>query len=507
MTLIHWTEQTDFPILFLLQVIPLLGLVIARLLKENKLVLPVSIVIATIELGLAVYLLHYYDQANLAMQFHEYLNLLGPVSYNMAVDGVSVLFILITSLISLLIIIYSRIRQLNPAPRFIILILAIQSSLISLFATIDLLWFSLVSLIQLILVSKIFDRWSTAAGQELSRKRFLQFMHSSLLLLFVAVFILGWFYANTNQGNWSFALQDLIRQKPDAQFASVTFLMMFIAFAIRTPIFPVHGWLPFIAEHGTVAVVGIYLIGIKAGVYGLFRFVLPIFSDTIPEWRVLIITIAIIGVFYAAVLALMQNNLRRLLAFAVISHSGLLIVGLFSLSHDAFLGTIMLSINFGIAITGMLFMMGLVINRTRTLQLSKLGGLFDATPFIGIVFFIAGLSIIGMPGTPGFDAAHLLFEAAIVNIGALPTIAMAVGNVATAGFLLWAFQRAFLAPNQSDNLDNLQATSRMEYLLGAIVLLILLGAGFYMEPWLELIDTSLQSVSNLYADLPMNRAH
>lgn len=498
MTLIHWTEQSDFPILLVLQVLPLLGIVVARLLKENRMLVPVSLLVAAAELGLAINLLHNFDQSHVAMQFHEQLTLLGVLSYNMAVDGVSILFILITALASLLVIIYSRIRQLDPPCRFIVLIFAIQSSMMSLFATIDLLWFAIVSLIQLSLISYIFKRWSTEHSLGLSRKRFMQFMNSGLLLLFIGLFILGWFYANQNNGDWSFALHDLLKHKPDAQFASVTFFLLFISFAIRIPVFPVHGWLAYIAENGPIAVVGIYLIGIKTGIYGMLRFVLPLFSETIPQWQTLIISIAIIGVFYAAVLALLQNNLRRLLAFAVISHSGLLIVGLFSLSHDALIGGIMLSINFGIAITGMLFMMGFVYRRTRTLQLSKLGGLFEATPFIGIVFFISGLSIIGMPGTPGFDAAHLLFESAIKSIGALPTIAMAVGNVATAGFLLWAFQRAFLSPNQSDNINDIPPTTKLEYLLGTVVILILLGAGFYMEPWLELIDTSLQSISNLY---------
>lgn len=484
-----------------------MGVILARLLKANSLLIPVSIVIALLELALAISLLHQFDQGQSAMQFHEQLSLLGPLTWNMAVDGVSILFILVTAVSTPLIIIYSRLRHLDPACRFIMLIFAIQASLMSLFATIDLLWFAILSVVQITLVSFIFDRWSTAYGQEIARKRFMQFMSSSLILMFIAVFILGWFHANSGGGQWSFALPDLLQHKPDAQFSALAFFMLFIALAIRTPVFPLHGWLPFIAEHGTVAVVGIYLIGIKAGIYGILRFVLPLFSETIPHWQTLIITVAIIGVFFAAVLALLQNNLRRLLSFAVISHSGLLIVGLFSLSHDAFVGSIMLSINFGIAITGMLFMMGFVFNRTRTLQLSKLGGLFSATPFIGVVFFIAGLSIIGMPGTPGFDAAHLLFVSAIVNIGALPTIAMAVGNVATAGFLLWAFQRAFLAPNQSDKLNNILPTTRMEYLLGIVVLLILLGAGFYMEPWLELIDTSLQSISQYYPTVHTTATH
>ena len=144
MTLIHWTEQSDFPILLVLQVLPLLGIVVARLLKENRMLVPVSLLVAAAELGLAINLLHNFDQSHVAMQFHEQLTLLGVLSYNMAVDGVSILFILITALASLLVIIYSRIRQLDPPCRFIVLIFAIQSSMMSLFATIDLLWFAIV---------------------------------------------------------------------------------------------------------------------------------------------------------------------------------------------------------------------------------------------------------------------------------------------------------------------------------------------------------------------------
>ena len=498
MTLMHWTQQSAFPVLLFLQLIPLLGLAFSLLLKNNRSLIPVGLAIAFLEFFTAIYLYYQYDATQHGFQFHEQFNLFGPLSYNMAVDGLSILFLLVTTLFSPLIIIYSRVRELNPASRFLPLIFAIQASLISLIITIDLLWFAVISIIQLSLVSLIFDRWATADGQILGRKRFVQFMYSGLLLLFIAVFILGWFYANATDGQWSFALPDLLKHRPDEQFRSLTFFFLFIAFAIRTPVFPVHGWLPYIAEHGTVAVVGVYLIGIKIGLYGILRYVFPLFSESAVEWQSLIITVAIVGVFYSAILALLQTNLRRLLAFAVISHSSLLIVGVFSLSHDAFIGSVMLAANLGIAITGMLFMMGFVFNRRNTLQLNKLGGLFDSIPFIGIVFFISGLSIIGMPGTPGFDAAHLLFESAIVNIGALPTMAMAIGNVVTAGFLLWAFQRAFLAPSQADNPGQVKVTTKMEYMLGSVVIFILLGAGFYMEPWFELIDTSMKSLSQYF---------
>jgi NADH-quinone oxidoreductase subunit M len=159
----------------------------------------------------------------------------------------------------------------------------------------------------------------------------------------------------------------------------------------------------------------------------------------------------------------------------------------------------MLSVNFGLATAGLLFMSSIVYRRTRTLTLSRLGGLFDPLPVIGVAFLIAGLSIIGMPGTPGFDAAHLVLEAAIEEFGALTTIAAALGNVAAAAFLLWAFQRAFLAPlDESAQKHHIDAATGMERTIAIIMILILLGTGFYSEPWLQLIEHSFDSLSAQY---------
>lgn len=114
---------------------------------------------------------------------------------------------------------------------------------------------------------------------------------------------------------------------------------------------------------------------------------------------------------------------------------------------------------------------------------------------IGITFFIAGLSIVGMPGTPGFDAAHLVLEAAIERYGAIETIAAALGNVAAAAFLLWAFQRAFLAPRSPDLPEKIAPATGMERVIAGILILVLLGAGFYSEPWLKLVDAPMASLS------------
>ena len=238
------------------------------------------------------------------------------------------------------------------------------------------------------------------------------------------------------------------------------------------------------------------MLGVKVGIYGMARFLLPLTADAVIIWQPYVVSFAMVGVFFAAVMAFRQANLRRLMAFAVVSHTSLIVIGLFTLHPAGLQGALLLAVNFGLAITVMLLMVGYVYRRTGTTSLDRLGGLFDRVPFIAVAFLIGGLAILGMPGTPGFDAVHLVLEASIEAFGALPTIATALGNVAAAGFLLWAFQRAFLAPRPRDvPVSRIVRTRPMEYFVGGATLLVLLAAGFYPEPWLKLTDSATQALA------------
>jgi NADH-quinone oxidoreductase subunit M len=204
-------------------------------------------------------------------------------------------------------------------------------------------------------------------------------------------------------------------------------------------------------------------------------------------------------VFYAALLAFQQSNLRSLMAFAVISHTSLVVIGLFTLDAVALQGALLMAVNYGLAATAMMLMTGFVYRRTRSTRLEKLGGLFDRIPIIGLTYFVAGLAIIGMPGTPGFDAAHLVLESAIHRFGALPTVAAALGNVVAAGFLLWAFQRAFLAaPPAGRQGGAVERASSMEWFIAGLLVVVMLAAGFNMAPWLDLVETPMQSLAGRF---------
>ena len=319
-----------------------------------------------------------------------------------------------------------------------------------------------------------------------------------MLLLLLASGMLGYNHF-VETGRWSFDLLELKHTPLPASRASIVFLLLFFGFAIRTPLFPVHGWLPLLMQHGSVAIAPVFLLGIKVGVYGMLRFMFPLVPEAVVEWHWFVVAIATVGIFYAALLALMQTGLRRVLSFAVVSHTSILMLALFSLGHDSMQGGVMLAINFGLAISILMFMTGLVYRRTHSTLLKNLGGLFDRIPMIGAAFLIAGLAIVGMPGTPGFDAIHLMLEDAIHRFGALLTIAAALGNVAAAGFLLWAFQRAFLAPRADGQASQVETATRLETFFALLVIATLLGAGFYTEPWLALIDEPLHQLSETFA--------
>ena len=496
---ITWSLQAGWPLLAVLQLLPLVGSLVVIGLRRWALATPVGIAFSLLEMGLASRLYGALDLANPAMQFAERWNLPGLLDYHAAVDGLSVLFILLTAFISLLASLYGLVRGLAPAWRLLALILASETSLMLMFTTLNLLWFVVAAALQVAFIGALLKGWSTSPYRDQALKTYYKFMGTGLVLLLIGTLLLGWGHTHVRGGAWAFDLMDLRQARVGEAFQTLVFFLLFYGLAIRTPLFPFHGWLPLVAEHGNIAVGPTLLLGLKVGIYGLLRFVLPLVPQAIQQWQPFVVAFAVVGVFYAALLAMVQDDLRRMLAFAVVYHTSLIVIGLFTLDHLAFQGSVLLSVTFGLALAALLFMTGLVFRRTQSTRLGELGGLFDPIPFVGITFLVAGLSIIGMPGTPGFDAAHLILEASMERFGGLLTIAAALGNVLAAGFLLWAFQRAFLAPCPAGRSHaDLERLGLAEWLVAGAVVLVLLGVGFYTRPWLELIEPPLAHLSALY---------
>lgn len=483
-----YSAVSAWPLLALLQLLPLLGAVVVFRMGERFLAVLTGRVVALAELGLAVAVVLRVDWNNTLPQLAERVPFLY---YHAAADGISALFVLLGALITVLLTLYGLVRGLPRGGRLMGLFLVAECAMMTQLTTFNLIWFAVSSLVELSVAGILVGQWSTASPEHrtLATSRFYQFQGMGFLMLLGGIVIVGWDYADV-MGRWSFDYFDLIQSPLRPRFQAAAFFLLFYGLAARTPLFPMHGWLPTVMHWGTVSVAPALLLGVKVGIYGMIRFVLPLMPDAVVQWKAYVVAFAMVGVFYAAALALMQATLRRLMAFAIVSHTGLIVAGLFSLHASGIAGAVLLAANFGLAATTMLFMVGLVFRRTRTTRLNRLGGLFERIPFIAVCFLIGGLAIAGMPGTPGFDAAHLVLEAAMGSFGALPTIATALGNVAAASFLLWAFQKAFVAPRPPEEIaeGRLERTLPMEYLVGGVAVAALLSVGWYFETWLSLVE-------------------
>ena len=475
------------------------------LIRDPRSAFRLGLATAFFELGLSVIL--YEKFINLpsdegTFYFNERLSLWGALAYHTGVDGFTVLFIFLSAFLSLMVLIYgAEVRRFSPLPLFIAVALWSEALLMSQFATIDLLWFGLSATLQVPLMGFLLSYWATSGSQEgAAVTRYYQFMGIGILLLGGAILMLGWIHADATHGTWRFDLIALSQISFSSWQQSIIFYLLFYGLAIRVPLFPLHGWLPDVAEHGTVASAMLLLLGVKSGIYGMLRYLFPLTPDAVWQWHGYVVAFSLIAIFYAATLALSQRNIRRLLAYAVVSHTGVLVIGLFSLSSQGFQSGALLAVNFGLAISALLLMVGSVYVRTRSLLLNRLGGLAKQMPLVAAAFLVATLAIIGMPLTPGFDAVHLMLEAALERFGAAVPIAAAVGNITAAACLLLAFQRAFLGALGDPHLS---AEGGIEKTIAIIMIVVQLAAGFYSRPLFNLVEKPAARLADIYHSAPV----
>jgi NADH-quinone oxidoreductase subunit M len=492
---IPWSAQAPFPVLSVLAFLPLVAAAVVQWARSRRDAFVVGFIGTALELGLAAFVLSALQRDTAQLQFAEHYRLLPFLSYHLAVDGLSVLFVGATALLSFLLVLYGRIVAGEPLSHYLAGIFVFEAMLISLFLTQDLLQFWLLAATELLPASYITLHWGTGRGRHRANLRYLQFMAGGLAMLLSGPLVMGWYHAQAT-GRWSFELADLLATPLPPELQTVVFVFMFYGLSVRLAQFPFHGWLPELAQHGTLATVGVFLVGSKLGIYGLMRFVLPLLPDAVHTFKPLVVGLGLAGIFYGALLALMQLNLRRLLAFAMVSQTGMLLIGVFCLDREGLAGALLLAVNFGFAGSALLFASGLLLHRAGSALLPRLGELFDAMPLLGITFLIAALSTMAMPGTPGFDAAHLVLEGIIENHDLAVGVAVAVGNVLAAAFLLWAFQRTFLAHRKETVIRPLKTRLTItEAVLNGLVCAVLLGVGFYSEPWLETVDASVSALA------------
>ena len=502
-TVTPWSESAAFPLLTTMTLVPLAAMIAIWISRSAKLALYFGFAGALLTLALSVYLLAIFDAGHSGIHLVEEVHFAG-LSYRVGVDGTNILFIPLTAILTLLVLVYTLITRHVTDRQFIGCLLGYETILIGAFVALNVLQFWFWCVLELIPVVLLTVHAGTGQKRRWVVVLLLQYWGSGLLMT-LAGFLLLAFGLIDAEHDLTFDWLTIKQNNAYLHDEVLIFILLFFGFAIRMPLFPFHGWLPALAEQGTVASAVVFLVGLKLGIYAVIRYILPMVPGVAEQWAGFVVTLGVISIFYGALLALMQINIRRLLAFAVISQTGMLVIGIFCFNENGLEGSLLLSVAYGLAMAGMLFSVGLIYERTRTAYLPRLGGLFDTNGTLAILFLVAALSTMVMPGTPGFDAAHLLVEGIIEEDGWLLAITILLGNVMSAAFLLWAFQRIFMATPK--RVEQPYSCSHhpvwKERFITVVICLILIGTGFYTTPWLNFID---QDAAAIKIQFPMHGA-
>jgi proton-translocating NADH-quinone oxidoreductase chain M len=500
----HSSSATGFPLLSALLLVPLLGMIAAWRARQVQTVFQVGLAATGLELALALWLLIQFQPNTTGMQLVEQIQLAPWLSYHVGIDGLNVLFLPLTALLGLLMMLYAEPEQRQQPGRFVAYLLAQQAALIGMFTTLNLLQFWLFALAEIIPTALLIRHWGTSPARGQAARHFSRALISGTVAILAGILLIGWNHA-AHHGYWCFDLPALLATPLSAGSQSLIFILLFGGLAVRLALFPFHAWLPMVAQHGTVAVGIVFLVGAKVGIYALLRFVFPLLPAAAEQWAGWIMALGLAGMLYGALLALMQHDLRRLLAFAVISQSGALAVGLFSLNPAGLRGGLLLALNLGLAAAGLFMVAGLLQRRLGGTRFYRLGGLFDAAPLLGLTFLVVVLGSIAMPGTPGFEAAHLALEGILETAGwGIATLA-AAGNVLAAGYLLWAYQRIFLARSPKRRSTTLTDLHRRERVMAGLLCAVMIGVGLYADPWIKMIGGAVDAVSQRLEANPGSR--
>ena len=496
-------EQIGFPILSVLLFLPVACLIVLIFIRNETLAYRVGLAGATLELILAAVLAYRFNTGVADIQFAERggtLPLIG-VGYHLGVDGINILFIPVTALLTVLVILYAEYSVQADARHYLMATLGLEATMIGAFVSLDLIMFWLFFVLELVPAYVLITRWGTGARRREAARGYILYMLAGSALMLVGIVLLGINSRRTGESTLSFDFLELLSVPVPVDLQTLIFFLMFFGFAVKAPIFPFHTWMPKVLEEGPVVGMSVFLVGIKLGTYGILRFIIPLLPEAAREWFWLMAVLGAVSIVYGALIALIQTNLRRLLAFASLTHMGVVMLGLFSLNTFGFEGGLLQMINLGIAGAGLFFVAGFLNARVGPPELSTLGGVVQYAPLLTVTFLVIALATIGLPGTNGFNGEHLVLIGALQSHWAM-AIAAGMGTFLTAAYLFWYFQRGFLGPANPRSAHKMLDLRFRELViavaLGGMIFWIGLDAGPFvqrMRPSLEALEHRVEQGS------------
>ncbi len=448
-------NQLHFPILSLITFLPLLGVLVIAFIdeKHEDLIRWVSFTVLLLDFIVSLPLFFAFDPSTYHMQFVErvpWIKSLG-FQYYMGVDGISLFLVLLTAFLT-------PIAQLSTwkaidkkVKLFNITLLLMQTGMLGVFVSLDVFLFYVFWEVQLIPMYLMIGIWG-GPNRVFATMKFFLYTFAGSVLMMVAIMAL-YFLHHSMTGVYTSDMVKLMSAPLPAHLQLWLFLAFFIAFAIKVPMWPFHTWLPWAHVEaptaGSVILAGILL---KMGTYGFLRFNLPMFPDMTHAFAILIIVLAIIGIFYGAFVAMVQPDIKKLVAYSSVSHLGYSMLGMFALTQAGVEGSILQMLNHGISTGALFLVVGIIYERRHTRLISEYGGLAAIMPVFATFFMIFTLSSIAVPGTNGFVGEFMILLGAFFAKH-IYGILVAFGGLFSAVYMLTMYKRVFF--NKVTNPKNL----------------------------------------------------
>ncbi|MDB3942313.1 NADH-quinone oxidoreductase subunit M [Candidatus Pelagibacter sp.] len=492
----------NFPILSSLILLPIIGALFLFFTKDkdgnNLTAKYVSLFTTIVNFLISIYLWILFDQSTSSFQFiedREWIN--GFINYKVGIDGISILFIILTTFITPLCIISVNNTIKVRLRDFLIAILIMESFMIGVFCALDLVVFYLFFEAGLIPMFLIIGIWGGPKRVYSAFKFFLYTLLGSVLML-VAIISIYWISGTTD-------VIKLYELGIDAKYQNLLWLAFFSSFAVKTPMWPVHTWLPDAhVEAPTAGSVLLAAILLKMAGYGFIRFSLGLFPIASEIFTPLIYTLSVIAIVFTSLIALMQEDMKKLIAYSSVAHMGFVTLGIFTIQQQGIEGSIIQMISHGLVSAALFLCVGVVYDRMHSRLISSYGGIVTIIPKYSILFMLFTLAALGLPGTSGFIGEFLILMG-VFKDNFLVAVIASLGVILGAAYMLWLYKRVVFGKLTNTDLTKMVDLNKSEYFILTCLAIPTLFFGFYPEPLINTIEVSVNDLINMYNANLMNK--
>ncbi len=485
----------NFPILSSIIFLPLLGALFIFLFRNkkdnNQSAIYVSLFTSIANLLLVLFLWSLFDKDFSGFQFLEEKKWIsGLIKFKLGIDGISILFVILTAFIAPICIISCINSIKERIKEFLIAILILETFMIGVFCSLDLVIFYLFFEAGLIPMFLIIGIWGGSRRVYSAFKFFLYTLLGSVLML-VGIIAIYWLTGTTD-------VVEIYKIKIPQEYQYLLWLAFFSSFAVKMPMWPVHTWLPDAhVEAPTAGSVILAAILLKMGGYGFLRFSIGMFPVASEYFVPLIYSLSIVAIIYTSLVALMQEDMKKLIAYSSVAHMGYVTLGIFAFTKQGIDGGIFQMISHGLISAALFLSVGVLYDRTHSRLISTYGGVVNSIPKYSLVFMVFALAALGLPGTTGFLGEFLVLVA-VFQKNYLVALLATFGVVLAAAYMLWLSKRVIFGEIKNSEIKSLKdlnfSESAMLFILAATIIIF----GFYPDPLLDTINVSVNDLINNY---------